>query len=49
MTDEEKKQLEEIKYKNNYTYCDKYDVDFLINLIAKQEKLIDKMVFPPYA
>ena len=43
MNEEEKKQLEEIKYKNNCTYCNKYDVDFLINLIEKLEKVIDEM------
>ena len=40
-SDEEKEAVEYIKYNNEHTYCNKDDVDFLLNLIQKQEKIIN--------
>lgn len=41
MTDEEK--LKKIKINNNSAYCNKDDVDFLLNLIENQQKEIEKL------
>lgn len=41
LSEEEKKKYEEIKYNNGYLYCDKEDVDFLIDIIEKQSKEIE--------
>ena len=43
MSDEEKKKYEEIKYNNGYLYCDKEDVDCLIDIIEKQSKEIEEL------
>lgn len=39
----EEERLDQIKFNNKYAYCNKTDVDFLLNLIQKQSKVIDKM------
>lgn len=41
MNKEEK--VENIKWNNEHKYCNKDDVDFLLNLIQKQSEIIDKM------
>lgn len=38
MSEEEKQKLEKVIYNNKYLFCDKRDVDFLLNLIEKQQK-----------
>lgn len=38
----EKEKVENIKWNNEHKYCNKDDVDFLLNLIQKQSKIIDK-------
>ena len=43
LSDEEKKKYEEIKYNNGYLYCDKEDVDCLIDIIEKQSKEIEEL------
>lgn len=43
MSEEEKKAIEDIKYKNKGLWCGKTDVDFLLNLIEKQSKEIEKL------
>lgn len=43
MNKEEKEKVEKIKWNNEHEYCSKDDVDFLLNLIQKQEAIIDKM------
>lgn len=42
MSEEEKKALELIKINNKHRYCDKDDVDFLLNLIEKQQKELEQ-------
>jgi hypothetical protein len=42
MNKEEKEKVENIKWNNEHKYCNKDDVDFLLNLIQKQEKIIDR-------
>lgn len=41
MTNEEKIKLEKVIYDNSYLFCDKRDVDFLLNLIEKQQQEIE--------
>lgn len=43
LSDEEKKKYEEIKYNNGYLYCDKEDVDCLIDIIEKQSIEIEEL------
>lgn len=43
LSDEEKTALEFIKINNKHKYCDKDDVDFLLNLIEKQQKEIERL------
>ena len=43
LSDEEKTALEFIKINNEHKYCGKDDVDFLLNLIEKQSKIIQAM------
>ena len=43
MSGEEKAKLEFIKINNKHRYCDKNDVDFLLNLIEKQQKELDNI------
>lgn len=43
MSEEEKATLEFIKINNKHRYCDKNDVDFLLNLIEKQQKELDNL------
>jgi len=42
MSEEEKTILEFIKINNKHRYCDKDDVDFLLNLIEKQQKELEQ-------
>lgn len=42
MSEEEKTTLEFIKINNKHRYCDKNDVDFLLNLIEKQQKELEQ-------
>lgn len=39
----DKERLEQIKFNNKHTYCDKTDVDFLLNLIEKQQDIINRI------
>lgn len=39
----EGERLEQIKVNNKHSYCDKNDVDFLLNLIEKQNKEIEHL------
>lgn len=43
MSEEEKEALEFIKINNKHRYCDKNDVDFLLNLIEKQQKELNNI------
>jgi len=43
MNKEEKEKVEKIKWNNEHEYCNKDDVDFLLNLIQKQEKEIKNL------
>lgn len=43
MNEKEKATLEFIKINNKHRYCDKNDVDFLLNLIEKQQKELDNL------
>ena len=43
MTEEEKKAIENIKWHNEHLYCDKKDVDYMLNLIQKQDTEINKL------
>lgn len=38
MNEEEKKKLDNIKYRNEYSFCTKIDLDFVLNLIEKLQK-----------
>ena len=38
MNEEEKKKLDNIKYRNEYSFCTKMDLDFVLNLIEKLQK-----------
>lgn len=38
----EEERLEQIKVNNKHSYCDKNDVDFLLNLIEKQNKKLEE-------
>ena len=38
MSEEEKKKLDNIKYRNEYSFCTKIDLDFVLNLIEKLQK-----------
>lgn len=40
----DKERLEQIKFNNKHSYCDKNDVDFLLNRIEHQSKEITKAV-----
>ena len=43
MTEEEKKAIEDIRWNNEHLYCDKKDVDYMLNLIQKQDTEINKL------
>jgi hypothetical protein len=43
LSEEEKTTLESIKTNNKHKYCGKDDVDFLLNLIKKQQKEIEEL------
>lgn len=43
MSEEEKTALEFIKINNKHRYCDKNDVDFLLNLIENQQKELNNL------
>lgn len=43
MNEEEKKLFEAIKYKNKHLFLVKVDADFLINLIEKQQKELNRL------
>ncbi len=43
LSEEEKTTLESIKINNKHKYCGKDDVDFLLNLIKKQQKEIEEL------
>ena len=38
MNEEEKKKLDNIKYRNEYSFCTKIDLDFVLNLLEKLQK-----------
>lgn len=43
MNNELNDKLNEIKFKNEHTYCDKTDVDFLISLVEKEMVMNKKL------
>ena len=44
MIEEEKKAIENIKWHNEHLYCDKQDVDYMLNLIQKQDTELQQVL-----